>query len=84
MPDGDFEPLSPQPVAEQHELLVAANVDELEVRRRQPAGKQRGSTTECHRRDSDKNLVQQAGVGELTHQFTAAYEPHVSDNVPRR
>ena len=58
-------PLSPQPVAEPHELLVAGDVDQLQVSCRQPTRKQRRSTTECDRRDADKNLVQQATVGEL-------------------
>ena len=55
---GYSDPLSPQPVAEPHELLVAGNVDELQVSCRQPAWKQRSSSTECHRRDADQNLVQ--------------------------
>jgi hypothetical protein len=62
--------LSPQPVAESRELLVADDIDEFEVRSGEPARKQRRSATEGYRRDPDKHLVQETGISKLPHEIT--------------
>src|SRR5512132_1689026 len=67
----------PHTVGEPRELLVARDVDELEVRGGEPAGEERSPAPERHRRDADEDLVEEPMVGELPDEVAAADEPDV-------
>src|SRR5215211_1533455 len=73
----DGRPLLTDAVREPRELLVAGDVDELELRRGEPAREERRSPPERHGRDAGEDLVQQALIRELPDQVTAADEPDV-------
>src|SRR5215204_945648 len=69
--------LGPEAVDEPGELAVALDLDELELRRREPPRQQGRPGSERHRRDAEPDLIERLSVGELADEVAAADEPNV-------